>query len=182
MIGFLKNLFHLVLSPGKGWEDISHEGREPKEIASDGMYPLFGIASLSAFVSFFYNDDCTLIGMLQHAIIIFVQYFIAYFIATFLYSVYAEKFVDGEVNEKKSQTMIAYSLALLSIITIIGNCLPMELSLVQFLPVYVALVIWKGCKYMAVNNERVGQYMFFAIVSVILPPVLLGYMFNLIIP
>lgn len=182
MVRFLKNILHLVLSPGKGWEDISHEGREPKEIASDGMYPLFGIASLSAFVSYFYNDGSSLVGMLQHAIIIFVQYFIAYFIATFLYSIHGGKYVDGEVNEKKYQTMTAYSLSLLSIITVIGNCLPMELSLVQFLPVYVALIMWKGCKYMAVKNESVGQYMLFSIVSVILPPVLLGYMFNMIIP
>ncbi len=182
MIRFLKNILYLVLSPGKGWEDISHEGQDPKEIASNGMYPLFGIASLSAFFSCFYNESNSLVEILQHAIIIFVQYFIAYFIATFLYSIYAGKFIDGEINDKKCQTMIAYSLSLQSIITVIGNSLPMELSLVQFLPVYVALIMWKGSKYMAIKKESVGQYMFFAIVSVILPPVLLGYMFNLIIP
>lgn len=182
MVRFLKYLLHLVLSPGKGWEDISHDGRDPKSIVSDGLYPLFGVASLSAFVTCFYGEGQGLITLLQQAIIIFVQYFISFFIASFLYSMYVGKYVDGEPNEKKYNTLIAYSLALMSVITIVGNCLPMELSLVQFLPVYVALVIWKGCKYMAVKNEKTGQYMFFAVISIILPPILLGYLFNLIIP
>ena len=182
MIRFLKYLLHLVLSPGKGWEDISHEGQGPKMIVNEGLYPLLGIASLSAFIVYFYNDEYGLAELLQHAIIIFVQYFISFFIASFLYSIYAVKYVDGAVNEKKNHTLISYSLALLSVITIIGNCLPMELSLVQFLPVYVALVIWKGCRYMAVKEEKTRQYMIFAVISIILPPILLGYLFNLIIP
>ncbi len=182
MVKFLKYLLHLVLSPGMGWEDISHEGQNPQMIATDGLYPIFGIASLSIFITYFYNNDYGLVLLLQRAIIIFVQYFISCFIASFMFSMFIGKYVDGELNQKKSLTLIYYSLALLSIITIISNCLPMELSLVQFLPVYVALVIWKGGKYMAVKNDKMGQYMFFAIISIIVPPILLGYLFNIIIP
>ena len=55
MLKFLKNIFQLILSPGNGWEDISHDGEDPKVLAAKGLYPIIGFASITAFAQFFYN-------------------------------------------------------------------------------------------------------------------------------
>ena len=46
MLKFLKNIFQLILSPGNGWEDISHDGEDPKVLAAKGLYPIIGFASI----------------------------------------------------------------------------------------------------------------------------------------
>ena len=74
MLKFLKNIFQLILSPGNGWEDISHDGEDPKVLAAKGLYPIIGFASIMAFAQFFYNEELSLVILLQRAIIIFVQF------------------------------------------------------------------------------------------------------------
>jgi hypothetical protein len=181
MLKFLKFLFQLIISPTPGWEDISHEGRDAKLFATEGLYPLLGITALSTFITYFFNDS-GLIALLQKAIITFIQYFASYFIAIFLFSVHISKYIDGEPNEKRITTFITFNIAILAIIRIIENCLPIELSIVQFLPVFVAIVMWKGTKYMAVNKNKIGQFMLLSIISIIVTPYLLQALFNFILP
>ncbi len=180
MFRFLKYLFQLIISPGRGWEDISLAGDDKEKVASSGLYPMLGIASLSAFIRYFYDRALSLAEMLQQAIIIYVQYFISYFLAAGIFSFCIGRLVDSEPSEKKYATFIAYGLAACSLITIIRNCLPVELSIVQFLPVYVALILWKGERYMAVKKERSLHFILLSILTVILLPVLIGIIFKLL--
>lgn len=179
MLHFLKYLFQLIISPTPGWEDISHDGCNAKRLAVRGLYPLLGIMAMSAFIAYIYNCELSFSALLQNAVITFVEYFITYFIAIFLFSLYISKFIDGEQNEKRNMTFITYNIAILALIRIIDNCMPVELSLIQFLPIYVAIVMWKGMKYMAVNKNKVGQFMLLSILSIILPPYLLSMLFAL---
>ncbi len=181
MFRFLKYLFQLIISPGRGWEDISAAGDDKEKVAGSGLYPMLAIASLSEFIRYFYDRSLTLVNLLQHAIITYVQYFISYFLALSIFSFFISKLVDGEPSEKKYATMIAYGLGACSLITIIENCLPVELSIVQFLPVYVALILWKGERYLAVRKDREVHFILLSILTVILLPVLIGIIFKLLI-
>lgn len=181
MLHFLKHLFQLIISPGRGWEDVSYAGDDPETITTGGLYPLFGLASLSAFVRYFYDSTLGLIDLLQIAIAIFVQYFAAYFLANVLMSLLIKKYVDGEPNEKKIATTSAYCLAIMSLITIVENCLPVELSVIQLLPVCVAFVLWKGAKYMAIKENYIGHYVIVSALSIVLVPMALGYLLRAIL-
>lgn len=181
MLKFLKHISQLLLSPGNGWEDISHSGDDPKMLISVGLYPILGLAAITAFVQFFYNSDLDLITLLQCAIAIFVKFFVTYFIATSVFSSILRCWVEGEPNEKKYTTVIIYIIAIMSLITILQNCLPIELSLMYFLYVYVALVIWKSTRYLAIKDKYVLHFMIMAIASIILPPFIISTIFNFII-
>lgn len=182
MLRFLKYLFLLIISPSNAWEDISCAGTEPRQLASDGFYPLLGVASVTTFCQLFYNHDLTIAVALQNAIITFVQYFVAYFLANYLLSITLPKCVEGEINDKRLSTFLIYNLSLLTLISIVENITPIELSLVQFLPIIVAVVIWKGCRYMAVVEQETGRFMILSILTVIGLPMLLGYLLHLIVP
>lgn len=163
-------------------EDISCAGTEPHQLVSEGFYPLLGIASASAFLRLLYNRALTLGGVLQDAIVIFAQYFVSFFIANYIMLTMLPRCVNGEVNEKRVSTFLVYNLSLLALITIIENVTPIELSLVQFLPIIVAVVIWKGCRYMAISEHQTGRFMLISILTVIGLPLLLGYFFHLLAP
>lgn len=182
MLKFLTCLIQLIISPAKGWEDIAAVGEEPRKICSDGFYPLLGLTACSVFIRRLYDSDLGLVTMIQRAIITFVEYFVTYFLASFLFSIFLGKVIDGELNEKKYHTFAIYNISLLALITIIENCLPTELSIVQFLPVFTIVVMWMGKRYLAVKEEKSFTFIFLASVAILVMPYLLGFLFNMVIP
>lgn len=182
MLKFLKYLLQLVISPANGWEDISHAGTEPARLTSDGFYPLLGLSAVTAFVPMIYNHEIGLAAALQNAIIIFVQYFISLFLANYIFATILPRYVDGEPNEKRTSTFIIYNIALLALITIIENILPFDLAIVQFLPIVVAVVMWRGCRYITVLPDHTGRFMIAAILTIIAMPLMLGYLLHLLAP
>ncbi len=182
MLIFLKSLFQLILSPERGWEDISRDGFEPKQLLEQGMYPLLGITAASYFLNAVYHSDVEISYMVQQAIILFIQYFITFFVAQFVFSSYIHRFITSEVSSKRNDTYIIYGVSLLAVVSLLHNCLPVDLAIINFLPIYVAIVLWRGVRYMAVASEKVGQFMLMSIAAIIVPPYALGVLFDFIIP
>lgn len=141
-----------------------------------------GAYCLLVFTRRLYDSDLGLVTMIQGAIITFVEYFVSYFLASFLFSIFLGKVIDGELNEKKYHTFAIYNISLLALITIIENCLPTELSIVQFLPVFTIVVMWMGKRYLAVKEEKSFTFIFLASVAILVMPYLLGFLFNMVIP
>lgn len=182
MLKFLTCLIQLIISPAKGWEDIAAVGVDPRKLCSDGFYPLLGVTACSEFIRRLYDSDLGFVSLIQDAIITFVGYFVAYFLASFLFSIFLGRVIDGEPNEKKYHTFAIYNLSILALITIIANCLPMELSIVQFLPVFTIVVMWMGKRYLAVREEKSFTFIFLSAVAILVMPYLLGYLFNMVVP
>ena len=183
MLKFLGLLIQLIISPGKGWEDIAAVGNEPRKICAGGFYPLLGITACSVFIQLLYPLSDTFVASVQQAIITFVRFFISYFLASYVMSIFLKKLVDGgDPNEKKYNTFIIYNLSLLALITIIANCLPMEHPIVQFLPIYVLFVMWTGGRYLVIKVGNEIKFFLLSVISIIVPPYLLGYLFNMLLP
>lgn len=179
---FLVNLFQLLLSPGHGWEDISASSTDYHRTLSSGFYPLTALTSVSVFVTGIYHDSLTLPQLLTGAIVTFVTYFIGYFISAFILSLFLQPNISGEMNEQRYHTFVINTFGLLELIRIVGNCVPVPLSILFFLPVYVAIIMWKGTRYMGVRPDRTGQFMVLCVCGVLLVPYILSFVFNLIMP
>ena len=172
---FLKMLFHLILSPSRGWEDVVQYDPDPRRLMTSGLYPVFAMAAVSVFIVGFYDPALTFVGLLQRAIITYVQYFISYYIAQFVFAMFIRRYVsDGEVSDDRIGVFISIGLGLLAVLAVIMNCLPVELSLVQFLPVYVAVILWKGAPYLNVRDDKMNQFVILSVASIIAPVYLLA--------
>jgi len=172
---FLKMLFHLILSPSRGWEDVAQYDPDPQRLMTSGLYPVFAMAAVSVFIAGFYDQSFTFVGLLQRSIITFVQYFISYYIAQFVFAMFIRRYaVDGEVSDSRVGVFISIGLGLMAVLAVIMNCLPVELSLVQFLPVYVAVILWKGASYLNVRDDRISGFVILSVLSVIAPVYLLA--------
>ncbi|MDE6369990.1 MAG: hypothetical protein K2K92_00700 [Duncaniella sp.] len=178
---YLQYLFQLILSPRNGWEDIDKATVHPSAIAAHGFYPLITVAALSVFVQILFRHHIVFMQLFMKAIITFVSYFISYFIGTFVLSVSTESLTThDDFDETRCQTFTLYTLGLLAMISIILNCLPISALALFFLPLYVALIQWKGCDYMHIRPDRQGLFMIFAILGVLIPPYLFYFLFQLI--
>lgn len=182
MLKFLTCLLQLIISPAKGWEDIAAVGEDPRKLCAEGFYPLLGVTAASVFVRRIFDSDLSVVALLQGAIITFVAYFVAYYLASFIFSLFMGRIIDGEPNEKKIHTFTLYNLSLLALISIVANCLPMELSIVQFLPVFTIIVMWMGRRYLAVKESYGFRFVFLSAVAILCSPYLLSYLFNLLLP
>lgn len=182
MLEFLKYLFQLLISPGKGWEDISYAGKPYDKLFTEGLLPLMGIATATVFLGYFYDSDSTIVELLQKAIVTFVKFFVTYFLAGMFFSMFLDKMIEGDISEKKNHTFILYNIALLVLYAIFENCLPLQLSFVRFLPLYSAIIIWKGTRYLSVKQESILEFSLFGTATIIIPPILFDWLFATMMP
>lgn len=182
MLKFLGCLMQLIISPGKGWVDVAAVGEQPQQLASSGFYPLLGITACSAFVPRLYDKNLTLPVLIESAVVTFISYFIAYFLASALLSATIDRISTNNPGEKKINTFILYNLAILALITLLRNCLPMELSLVQFMPVFVLIVMWAGRQYLNINENSTPTFILLCALFILIPPYVIDYIFRLLMP
>ncbi|MDE5919362.1 MAG: hypothetical protein K2H05_07625, partial [Duncaniella sp.] len=151
MSKYLKYLFQLILSPGHGWEDIETSGISASRVASAGYYPLIAVTAVSVFVQSFYHSHEHFLKLFMDMIVTFAVYFVSYFFATFMLSLFVEPMLSGKYDEDKCHIFSLFSLGLLAVANIIVNCLPVGFAELFFLPIYVALIQWKGATYMEIT-------------------------------
>ncbi|MCC8071511.1 MAG: hypothetical protein LIO90_06900 [Bacteroidales bacterium] len=182
MLTYYKSLLQLVLAPSSGWEDLGKDNLPPRWLLKVGLIPLIAITALTVFLLPLYHRDCSMATLLQHSIVIFIKYFLTYFIASFMLSIFLPMMAEEEVGVRRRDTFILYSLSLMAVIGLLQNCFPIEMALTYFLPLYVAIVMWRGMSYLCVPQQRAGQFMALTLLSIIAPPYLLGMLFGCVIP
>lgn len=181
MLKFLGSLLQLIISPAKGWADIAASGKAPADIASAGFYPLLAITACSEFVPRLYRT-IALPHMIESAVVTFISYFISYFLGAAIFIALVGKVSSDIPEEKKVQTFVIYNLSVLALITLIANCLPTELSLVAFLPLFTLIIMWAGARYLNVDEGHTARFMAICAITVLVPPYIISNLFSLIMP
>ena len=181
MAAYLKYLFQLILSPSRGWEDLSHDGADPDVLMRQGYYPLIGIGAATEFVQMLYHHDIGLGAALRGAIVTFCAFFAAVFISRMILDALLPKVSEGTPSERRTATLNIMCLGQMLLIRILSNCLPADLTLIHFLPVYALLIYYKASRYMAVRRDSEMNYLVIGLVSVIAAPVALGWLLGLIL-
>lgn len=182
MLHYLKTLLQLFLAPTKGWEDVSADGVEPHRLLTRGLYPVIAIAALTQLLEPFHMPDVGMGTAVIRMIVTFIMYFAGYFIGIFGLSLTLPDItVGGETNDFNVHTFVACIIGLMAVIKIIDNCVP-DVPWIYFLLFYVAVIEWKGARYMHIERGSSTRFTLAAIGSVIIPPLLIGFLFTLIIP
>ena len=179
MLTLLKYIIQLILSPSNGWEDIAKRDPDPDKLLSEAVYPLLGIAAASEFFGLAYGT-ATLPQALIGAINIFGSYFITIFIARLLFDMYLEKLAGGEVNKRRSSTLILTGVSIMAFFKIIENCLPWGLLIVKFLPLYAILVLSKGTEYLGLTKRKELKFTALAGIAIVAVPLLIYYLILLL--
>lgn len=183
MLKFLVCLLQLIISPAKGWDAIAAEDIDPRRLCSEGFYPFIGVVACTVFIQYFYNTELGVAWLLQKAVITFIQYFITYFLASFIFSLFISKMVGGgEADEKRCHTFIIYNLALLGLFCMISNCLPVEISIFQFLPFFDIFIIWFGIPYLSITDNKKVMFLILSVVAIMAPPYILGHLLDSMLP
>ena len=179
---YLKDMLQLVLSPTHGWEDISYDRPEPRKLLLSGFIPWIILTAVTYLLQGIYDSTITPLNLVLGVIVTFVRYFITYFLAVFLFSLFMPRLSGFRTVEKHSQIFIMFSLGLLALMTLVKNCMPIDLAILNFFPLYIILIMWRGARYMKVTPPALTPFVALNVFTIIVPPMVLYMFFNLIIP
>lgn len=182
MWSFIKHIIQLVISPAKGWEDVSHAGLQPAELTRRGLYPMLAVLAVASMINLAYYDHFTLIEGLQTAIAKFTSYFVTLFIAQYLFSIFMPGIAGNAGSTFKDNSFVIYSLSTLIFLTIITFLIPGNLAILKIIPALTIFVMFKGARYLDVKEEKMGHFMFLSVFSIGVPPYLLSFLFNILMP
>ena len=179
MITFLKQTLQLLLAPTKGWEDVASNSPDARRSLIHGLLPIIAVAAISVFARAIWEHQSFLMLLLSvHTT--FAQYFLTYYVAL-LAMVTALPYItiSGDTpDENRIAVFLCYSVSMMACIAVIDNFLPMELTLVQFLPIYVAVVMAQGRIFLSIDPESMGKYVGLTVGSVIVPVYLIEYLLD----
>lgn len=182
MVRFLINILQIFVNPKRGWEDISYDSTDTSTLTRSGYYPLITTAALSSFALFYriaYHP--TFVDVIKNVICTFTIYLATLYFADFMFSTFFEPMSEKQYSSKRNSTLTIYSLAILAILQIVINIIPFDFPVLYFMPIYVGVIIYKAIPYMGVKENKIGQYMFLSVFSIIVPVFLLQFLFKMIL-
>lgn len=178
----MMNILQLVLSPRRGWQDIALDDEEGEQPVAPAFYLLTAFVALTWVARGFYAPELGWLKVIELVVVTYGVLFVSYFVGTFVMSVSLESLVTrGEVNERRTRIFVMFGISLLALILLIANLLPAPTPVLWFLPVYVVVVLWKGAAYLGVSEKRAGLFTLMAFIAVMLPPMLLGWLFQAVL-
>lgn len=182
IIKYLRTLVQLTLSPERGWEDVSAmtPGVDVEAMAKRAYCPLLVVAALSEFVPVIYGN----VGIptaIEMAIALTGAYLVSFFVARALMLQYLPSLSDAEVNRKKVTVFAGCGMGLLLLIEIFENLFPANLTLLKFMPLFAALVLYRATRYLSIRQGVEIRFLFLAAGAVIVLPTLLLAMLKLLI-
>ena len=183
MLFYLKNIFQLILSPTNGWHDIAGDETPVDTLTSRGLYPLMAIMLVTVFIRPLYGLGAfDLVVLLQTALIQFVAIFAALFIGkTVLTNMLPKYNSSGADDPVAAETVAVYTIGLIAIVQIFENLLPVDLTIMRFLPILVIIPLWKSAEYLEIETEHESMVMSTAAVALILPVIGLNFVMSYLI-
>lgn len=170
------------MSPRNGWEDIAYDDPDIHKLIAGGLIPWLVLTAATSLIGFIYADSFALLPALHGVICTFLMFFIAYYFGVFMFSFYMPSITKGMAIEQHNNTLILFSIGLLATIEMMKNCLPVNLAMLNFFPLYVLFIMWRGARYLKVCRQYQMRYVILSALAVIIPPYLLKVLFSLILP
>lgn len=175
MLNYLKYMLQLVLAPSKGWVDVAKAEPDAKRLLVWGLLPVCLLTALSVGVSVFWETHYTVGRLILGGVVTFAIYMLSYFIAQALLTSLLPRITsDGLIDRERVQIFAQLCVGMMAVIGLIENLLPAEVAILQFLPLFVVVVMFRARGFLGVDPTKTGIMLAFEIVAVILPVFILG--------
>ena len=172
------NTLLMIVSPSVGWEKIGRLSIPTKALQGKVYFPTLAVLAVSTMFEMFFGS-CTLTIAVINAIIAFAAYFFTFYISSMIMNFIS----PGDTQDAKNRldNLIIFALEYLVLINIVSNMLPSHFTILEFLKLYVAFILFRGLDYINYKEKPVF-FVTVATLSVLIIPVAINYVLGLIIP
>lgn len=179
MLNYLKLMLQLILAPTQGWDDVAAAAPDPRRELLFGLVPLCLLAGLSVVASVYWQHNVSVSSLIVSGVVCFAVYMLTYFIAQALLTSLLPRITDdGLVDRGRVMLFAQFCVGQMAVFGMIENLLPAEVApIVQFLPLFVVVVMYRARAFLGVDKTKSGLMLSFGIVAVILPVYVIGSIF-----
>lgn len=178
---YLQHLFQLILSPSRGWEDISASTPTYDQVQRRGYFPLVILTALFEFVRLIYVPDLTFLKALGSVIAIGGGLFVSLYATRLFLDITLMKFISEEISILKINILAVYLLGLDCLYRILADLLPAAMTFLSFLPLISLLVLFKSTPYIGVPEDHTINYLVITFIGVVVIPLAICALLLLII-
>jgi len=175
MAGILKNMVEkawgIIILGNTAWDKIGAEKASASAIRRQYVYPWIITAIVVTFLfGLLYTSDKALETAILDVIITTISLLGAYFISNLMCFAYLKKASPELASKVNCETIIAYSYTVIILIDIATVIIP-SLFFLRILSIFVAYVIWEGCRaiWLLKEDERGNIVLVFSIVIIFIP-------------
>ena len=176
-----QQIFILISSPAKAWEEISLE-EDRRAVMVKFVYPLIAFCGLAVFIG-------TLIGLglqgkalqiaMTNCCAVAVALFGGYFLAAYAINEMGTKMFGMHANMPLVQQFAGYALVVPFLLQIVTGLLPDFRIIAWLLQFYIVYVVWEGAPIMMkVEEKQRLKYTLLSSVLLILCPTVIQFVFN----
>lgn len=176
MLHYLKLMLQILMSPKRGWDDVAADETSPRYLLRQGLLPVAIVASLTVGLGFLYQIRPQAYTIILTGVVAFVRYMLTYFIAVALLVYLLPRVTnDGAVDRTRVELFSVYCVGMMALIGILENIIPYQkgntplLPLIQFLPLYVVVVMIQGRGILNIIENRLFIFAAITIIGIILP-------------
>ncbi len=126
LLHYLKLMIQILMAPQRGWEDVSADNADAREVVRRALLPLVAIATATVGFEAFYDIHPSVAGLIIKAIAFFASYMIAYYcgVAVLMFAL-PRLAIEGAVDRNRVELFCAYCTGMMTMIGILQNLLPM---------------------------------------------------------
>lgn len=179
---YIKESLQLIMSPAHGWEDISYDAPDARAMVTHALLPWLIVVALSSLLGCYFDGTLSLITGLHSVLSTFLMFFVTYYLGVAAFEFYMPSITSGHSIESNNSLLILFSISLLGLIEVLKNCMPVDMAMINFFPLYVLYIMWAGARYVKVNYNNRSNFATLSLFAVILPPYILQFLFSLILP
>lgn len=171
---YIKQLLQLLLSPARGWEDISETSVAPEILIRKGFYPLVVVTALSELFPLLYTLDLSVVAAIMHGIAVGCALIAGLYLSRMVLDMFLWRFVSGKVNTFKVSLFNTYLMGLNCFYVILNNIVPASLTILKIIPLLSVVIIIKAMPYLSISEDSKLSYISATAACVILIPVLIA--------
>lgn len=180
----LKHLFLLLIFPRKTWQKTDKAPCATQLFLNQFLYPLMGVTAIVCFVGYFFSD-ISLSKALRLSIIEFVKFFGGFYALVYVMKVFSTNVLEVVQPESRIKRFVGYNLGLYMLFDI---CLLVVRyfcevpTIVDFLPLLLAYVIWNSQKYMEIPEQKSILYVVAATILFLAIPMAIQKLLYFLMP
>ena len=178
---FIKQLLQLVLSPKRGWEDISAAATAPEVVQRRGFYPWLAVVAVSEFFRLFYVHGLGFLTVVENAIAIVGALFVSLYVGRMVLEMVLPSNIDGRINLDKVFLFVIYMVAIVGLYRFVANVLPTDLTLLHFLPILSVAMIFRSVNFMGIDQDSTVRFVIISSAVVVIIPLVISELLRLII-
>lgn len=142
----------LLFNPEKAWKELSDSPAKQQYLLPLLVYPLLLLAAASSYIQYEYGY-ISLSEATQEAVLSLIKFWACIVTTRIVMNALSHRYYKMTCNAQQIHLFTGYTFTIALLAALVSNLLPCPFTFIEFAPMYMIWVIYKGKDYLNVEEE-----------------------------